>query len=300
MAEAATRSKPSSEPKKRVKDDLFENSTMTFGEHLEELRQCLIKAIIWLGLGLALGLTVANQVVRYVSVPLKDAIQVFNAQRDLALLGYDDMDDPAVTSLLPLLTERSLKFQVIYEIPDKLQNLDMSSIQQVATGEEGETVARVEPRKMAEILTGLPDPSALQPKVQLIRDPRGLSTFKVEESFMIWVKAGLIVGAVLSSPMVFYHLWQFIAAGLHRHERRYVYVYLPGERDVICQRCRVGILPGAALCVELPIGVQREHGRCGGAAVDLLHQFCVVAAARVWDRIPIALGHVVLATNRSN
>ena len=44
---------------------------------------------------------------------------------------------------------------------------------------------------------------------------------------MVWVKAGLIVGAVFSSPMVFYHMWAFIAAGLHSHERRYVYIYLP-------------------------------------------------------------------------
>jgi sec-independent protein translocase protein TatC len=49
----------------------------------------------------------------------------------------------------------------------------------------------------------------------------------MEEPFMVWVKAGLILGAVFSSPMVLYHLWSFVAAGLHSHERRYVYIYLP-------------------------------------------------------------------------
>ncbi|KAA5543910.1 twin-arginine translocase subunit TatC [Roseiconus nitratireducens] len=200
---------------------------MTFGEHLDELRQCLIKAIIWLGIGLAVGLTVANEVVRYVAEPLKDAIQDFNAQRDLALLGYEDLDDPDVQALRPFLTEQSLKWQVVYEIPEELQNLDLQSVQANDPAGPGEATQRVEPRKMAEILKALPNPESLQPKVQLIRDNKGLSTLKVEESFMIWVKAGLIVGAVLSSPMVFYHLWQFVAAGLHRHERKYVYIYLP-------------------------------------------------------------------------
>lgn len=205
---------------------------MTFGEHLEELRKCLISAIIWLALGMVVGLGVANRVVRYVAEPLKDAIQDFNAQKDLMLLGYSDLEDPKVQDLRELMTELSLKWQVIYEIPDELQSLTAEDVQKIEAEQEevadGQVaVSRVDPLKMSEILKALPDRSQLKPKVQLTRDTKGLSSFKVEESFMIWVKAGLIVGAVLSSPMVFYHLWQFVAAGLHRHERKYVYVYLP-------------------------------------------------------------------------
>jgi sec-independent protein translocase protein TatC len=32
---------------------------------------------------------------------------------------------------------------------------------------------------------------------------------------------------VVASPGIFFHLWQFIAAGLYPHERRYVYFFLP-------------------------------------------------------------------------
>lgn len=211
----------------RAQDDLFESSTMTFGEHLEELRKCLISALIWLGIGLAVGLSVANQVVRYVAEPLKVAIQDFNAQKDLMLLGYSDLEDPKVQSLRKMMTEYSLKWQVIYELPSELQNLTPADVESVEQADGAAAISKVDPLKMSEILKALPDPSELKPKVQLTRDTKGLSSFKVEESFMIWVKAGLIVGAVLSSPMVFYHIWQFIAAGLHRHERKYVYIYLP-------------------------------------------------------------------------
>ena len=44
---------------------------------------------------------------------------------------------------------------------------------------------------------------------------------------MIWLKAGLVSGVVLASPGIFWHIWQFLAAGLYPHERRYVYWYLP-------------------------------------------------------------------------
>lgn len=47
------------------------------------------------------------------------------------------------------------------------------------------------------------------------------------ESFMIWLKAGLIAGLLISSPWVLFQLWSFVAAGLYPHEQRYVYVFLP-------------------------------------------------------------------------
>jgi sec-independent protein translocase protein TatC len=47
------------------------------------------------------------------------------------------------------------------------------------------------------------------------------------EPFVIYLKAGFLAGAVLSSPFVFYFLWQFVAAGLFPHEKHYIHVFLP-------------------------------------------------------------------------
>ncbi len=61
----------------------------------------------------------------------------------------------------------------------------------------------------------------------------------VQETFMIYIKAAFIAGAVFSSPFVFYFLWSFVGAGLYPHEKRYVHVFLPAS---------VGLfLAGAAL-----------------------------------------------------
>lgn len=203
---------------------------MTFGEHLEELRACLVKAIIWLGIGLAFGLLFANKVVKFVSDPLKVAIQDFNADKDLALLGYEDNDDPDYKRMHSFLSNQALVWQIIYDIPEEFQTLTMDSLEKakVDAGDSEESAdVVVKPREMADLLSALPDPSTLKPRLQLVEKKQGLSSFKMEEGFMIWIKAGLVLGALFASPMIFYHLWNFVAAGLHMHERKYVYIYLP-------------------------------------------------------------------------
>jgi sec-independent protein translocase protein TatC len=36
-----------------------------------------------------------------------------------------------------------------------------------------------------------------------------------------------VVGVVLASPWIFYQLWTFVAAGLYRHEKKWVWTFLP-------------------------------------------------------------------------
>ncbi len=192
---------------------------MTFGEHLEELRKSLGKALLWLAVGLVVGLVFfADRVVRYVQEPLKAAIQEYNTDRDLARFGVDP-DDPDVQGLRHLLRENGLQWELVYDVPEEI--LAETNL----TGDEA--IRTAGPVQMVELLSKLPDASELKPRLQLRRHEVGLSSLKIEEPFMIWVKAGLIVGAVLASPMIFYHLWSFVAAGLHSHERRYVHLYLP-------------------------------------------------------------------------
>ena len=229
-----------------AKDNLFDNSSMTFREHLDELRKCLVKAIIALSLGLLVGLYFANDVVKYVADPLRAAILEFNAQKDLALMGFEKGEDEAknarLMQMVTAMRENSLKFQVVYDLPKEAQAFapeilaaeakeqakkDGDEDNQAASDEDSDEDSEATIRDYSQVLQYVPDPSSLTPRVQMVRDSSGLSSFKMEEPFMIWVKAGLIVGAVVSSPAVFYFLWQFIAAGLHRHERRYVYIYLP-------------------------------------------------------------------------
>ena len=57
-------------------------------------------------------------------------------------------------------------------------------------------------------------------------DPR-LSTFAVGDSFFFSMNIAIYFALFLGSPFVLWQLWQFIAAGLYRHEKRLVTLYFP-------------------------------------------------------------------------
>jgi sec-independent protein translocase protein TatC len=50
---------------------------------------------------------------------------------------------------------------------------------------------------------------------------------ELSEPFMVYIKVALICAAALSAPWMLYQLWQFIAAGLYPHERKYITKYIP-------------------------------------------------------------------------
>ncbi|MGW1062210.1 twin-arginine translocase subunit TatC [Micromonospora sp. NBC_01412] len=47
----------------------------------------------------------------------------------------------------------------------------------------------------------------------------------VADVFLLNLKIGLWVGLIIAAPVWLYQLWAFIAPGLHRHERRYAYIF---------------------------------------------------------------------------
>src|SRR5262245_39268202 len=68
---------------KKPTDDLFEKSTMTFGEHLEELRVCLFRGVIGIAAGCVIGFFVANAVVRFFQIPLEKAMERYYVSKAL-------------------------------------------------------------------------------------------------------------------------------------------------------------------------------------------------------------------------
>jgi sec-independent protein translocase protein TatC len=343
--------------KERLEDDLFQDTVMTFGEHLEELRICLWRALIGLIVGFLLGLLVADHVVRLIQVPLTGALERFYEQQSKARLTKL-IEESGVTlpygtdDIAQLVDEEHLTFEQLYidwrEVVGQLrEQYPEEAAQRLPQNVAGHRLSRFgptsvvaadfgdDPRKFAQAIVAAADaaaPSAakhvwglldeptqarlrevaqlekrpdkdaapklaeelaeliepllaaalydetafasvalspegrelLQRKTRSAEEnlrlnrllleaavPDGLAptyrdmvrlTFwrpveenpgvrptalSAQEVFGIWVKAALVVGAIIASPWIFYQVWNFVAAGLYRHEKRYVHIFLP-------------------------------------------------------------------------
>jgi sec-independent protein translocase protein TatC len=210
-------------------DDPFNDTRMSFGDHIEELRWHLIRAIIGFCVALIGSFFLGDYVLRIISKPVEDALGIVYDKRakhimeeykeknlggkDQAVEGMQEMNGKDLAAALkkrgvavPAAVESAPDewFPVRYRIHAS-DNLDVFYLQQKLLG---------------------PRPT--------------LKVFNVVEGFMVWFKVCMVTALVLSSPWVFYQIWSFIAAGLYPHEKRLVNLYMPFSA--------VLFLLGVALC----------------------------------------------------
>jgi sec-independent protein translocase protein TatC len=211
-------------------DDLFRQSTMTFGEHLNELRKCLFKSLLGLVIGFIVGLVVGKYVVAFIQRPLSQALATYIQKESATRLQseFEKMEEsgrplpwtPKQTEDL-IFKNHMLVDEVYVDPADVLQELKTLYPEQLKG---------VKPPPKAEA-TDADGPSGLMRLFLWHRsadDPRvRIKSFNAQEAFAVYVKASLLVGVLLASPWIFYQIWHFVAAGLYPHERRYVHFYLP-------------------------------------------------------------------------
>jgi sec-independent protein translocase protein TatC len=328
----------------RPDDDLFASTTMSFGDHIEELRKALFKSLLWLFIGVAIGFFFSARVVDFIQKPLTDALTDYyreSAEKELnaehggtmppeldAMINdrnlipeevnvdpygmiealkasdpgqfgnlrisrhrfaSDDISPTKASSLCARLVkdgktekESNPGYVIWREIAEKDQ-------EQIKSWAEADELDAAECVRLIAILNGLLDrrsifdseamsdatflkgvrknasvvlqrakaPEADPPNDEELRrfnrlliaetypkwiarphlnlvpittwKPKAVQvkSLNAHESFMIWMKAAVVTGLVLASPMIFYFIWEFVAAGLYPHERKHIYVYLP-------------------------------------------------------------------------
>jgi sec-independent protein translocase protein TatC len=216
--------------RKEYDEDLFKDSTMTFGEHLEELRKCLFSSLVGLVVGFIAGLFVANRVVALIEHPLTEALAKYYVEESAEKIRQRLDEYEAATNVqLPhdknklaewvgrvgLLPEEvqvnpeQLLAILKSRYPDQFRDQKLPS---------GNPSSDLDDLKLEKVILWRPVSDDLR-----IR-PKSLSA---HEPFSIFVKAAIIVGVILASPWVFYQIWSFVAAGLYPHEKRYVHIFLP-------------------------------------------------------------------------
>ncbi|MEI8375441.1 MAG: twin-arginine translocase subunit TatC [Planctomycetota bacterium] len=214
-------------PRSPAQSDLFQDNTMTFGQHLEELRTCLFRAIVGLVIGCLVGFLVGARVVVFITTPVENALTAYYEieaaekalspkQQDLLReAGYDDAD---LDRIQKIVAAQRVSFEIVSIDPAKLSN-------QLPTHAQIGTLPKNAPESGSVETQGLKKIVLFRP---IADDSRiRMNALGTQEAFLIWMKASMLVGVVLASPWIFYQIWIFVAAGLYHHERRYVHLFLP-------------------------------------------------------------------------
>jgi sec-independent protein translocase protein TatC len=214
-------------------EDLFEATRMPLGEHIEDLRRCLVRALAGFAVAVALGFYASPAALEFLTAPVVrelDAFQHRRQERVAALLAGGDAEMVAANQPREVeLLVRADRLRRLLGLPE-------------GGGPEWEPVpVRLRPVDWA-LATG--------EAVRRVGRPPGLAVFAATEGFSVYFKVSLYCGFVLASPWIFYQLWRFIAAGLYRHEKRRVYFFLPLSLGLF--------LGGVALgeFVVLPVGLR--------------------------------------------
>lgn len=230
--------------------DLFDETTMSFGEHLEALRMHLWKAIIGTVICVIACLFFAKGIVAFARAPVDRALTklYFPATPYNDLPGFDPWDylkyhyglfggwperkkpqEQADEEDQQPLPKDTITVEVkAADLFNALKSTAPEAMKGAAPPEEDRVVRlNITAREFEEL--------------KIIREKQTKPvTLTVQEAFMMYLKVAMNAGFVLASPWVFYQLWLFVAAGLYPHERKYVHKYLPMSLGLF--------LGGAAFC----------------------------------------------------
>jgi sec-independent protein translocase protein TatC len=214
-------------------DDPFAATRMSLGDHIEELRKHLLRALLGFGVALIAGFFLSPTVLNFIAAPIDRALLAFHQRRLERLERQLAAGDPP---LLGANQPREVEIQL--RLRDIAELLRLPAVQ-VPEGWVP-LPARVRPLEW-ELRTA---EAAL-----LVSRPPTLTSLTITEPFTVWFQVSLYCGAVLASPWIFYQLWMFVAAGLYAHEKRLVHLFTPVSAGLF--------LAGVGLCqfVVLPTTV---------------------------------------------
>jgi sec-independent protein translocase protein TatC len=214
-------------------DDLFAATRMPLGDHIEELRRHLLRALAGFAVAVVLGFSVSPEVLEFIKRPVENELAQFQERRQQRItksLGEGN----------PELAEANRPRQIEILVPAARLRELLGLAPREDAGWEPVPV-RVRPLDWA-LLTGEAS--------RLVGRPPTLASFGVAEAFNVYFKVSIYAGIVLGSPWIFWQLWRFVAAGLYPHERRRVHAFGPLSLGLF--------LGGVALCefVVLPVSVR--------------------------------------------
>jgi sec-independent protein translocase protein TatC len=207
--------------------------SMSFGDHIEELRTRLILGLLGLMVGVVLTfippLNLGKRIMTKMEEPAQAALDHFytnqankrseEAKEKAALTPKIEAVIPAESFVAELRKlAPKLELPTAEELKDKVVRFPF----------------RYDESEMILVLPGVNEPK------------KALISLAPLETVTIFFMVCFVAGLVLASPWVFYQIWAFIGAGLYRHERHYVTKFLPLSLGLFLAGvflCFFGVLP---------------------------------------------------------
>ena len=250
--------------------DLFDDTTMTFGEHLEVLRVHVFRAVIGLLLAVSLSLFFGDRIFYWLRQPVEKALRergIDNVAMDVPKQSFyqyltglfsapQKTENPPPQSA-PENQPPALKSDQLLVRIDRAELLRALGQQQPPTASAPPATSDASSADYVNVVITAPEFAQLQ---RVIEDTSRITTFKVEEGFMAYMKVCFFSGLIIAAPWVFYQIWLFVAAGLYPHERRYVYVYLPLSVLLFALGAMAGYFYAFPLMLDFLIGFNEWLG----------------------------------------
>ncbi len=219
--------------------DLFDDSTMSFGEHLEALRIHLWKAIVGMAICVVIALFFGQEIIAVMRQPVDRALAKYS--HDITV--KDDLSSDVdlwewlkgqfgLGTLSEVVADEDVEVEAEKEAEKEEAPRD-TLVVTVDGFDLGQQLHQRAPEAYPEPPESLKEkPLTLTLHSPLFATWQGAAeqlnkpvTLNVQEAFMTYLKVSMIAGFVLSAPWVFYQIWMFVAAGLYKHERKFVYLY---------------------------------------------------------------------------
>jgi len=183
------------------------DTTMSLGDHLEELRARLILAILGLVIGTVICLFFGRRIILFIEGPY------YRVTRGHV---HSKVQEARNASAYLLEAFHANLLQILDSDPNA-PDIDPNVVTFVLKIYADTVTTLVkDPNYIAAVADAYYSTS--QPQLQALAPA---------DPFTGYMKISLISGLIISSPWVFYQLWMFVAAGLYAHERRYVRIAVP-------------------------------------------------------------------------
>ncbi|MBI3407292.1 MAG: preprotein translocase subunit TatC [Planctomycetes bacterium] len=227
-------------------DDMFADTRMSFGEHIEDLRTHLLRAIYGFLIAFVIAIPIGKPLLRFIAAPVENELDKYEERYNVVISNRlkEEAGQGKFKNLPPIRTTVRLDAKELAKAVAKEFGFPQRDDPEVLNGmmrgiidflEQLGVDHVIEPKYLQDasyidLNAVISNPLDLGEKLNRLKPilrPARLTTLSIQEAFVVLVKVILMAGLVLASPWVFYQIWSFVAAGLYPHEKRLVNVYGP-------------------------------------------------------------------------